>query len=165
MSHESIVYGFIGGSGFVPAPMCEMMRKHNKRILTRLPEFDEFPYLTRGMFSCPRQGEDQGTFVTQVIHFGGSVNFLVFNEVPIWIEKFERLLARLYWIEATAHIWPDYIDGCYQYWWHCDGAIIDSYRSGKPSPTNLWQRRELRLVRHLDGPPQGPYPEEPIGTK
>ncbi len=61
------------------------------------------------------------------------MNSLNFDAVPVWIGKFERLLSRLYWHEAIAHIWTDYIDGCYQYWWGWDNHahIVASYGTEK----------------------------------
>src|SRR5262245_23383935 len=138
MGHETLVYGFISG-----ALSREKHDFHgrNRRILGALPGNDEFPFLTRGMFSCIRMDQSRQVFRTPIIHFGGSMNGLHFDEVPMWIAKFEALLAKLYWTEATAHIWTDFIDGCYQYWWKWKPErIAASYETGDPLTTSEWLR-------------------------
>src|SRR5690349_18278400 len=97
-------------------PQFRLLQKANLRVLRTLPVRDEWPPLTRDMFWSTPLGSSE-TFIHQVIHFGGSINGLEWGNVPVWIEKVESLLRRLYWIEATAHVWTDFIDGAYQFWW------------------------------------------------
>jgi hypothetical protein len=149
MAHESIVWGFIEGASI----RNPKLQKINKGIIARLPEFDEFPPVARSMFSYPRKAQLQGNFRAQVIHFGGSVNHLCFHKIFLWLKKFEDVLSRLYWGEAIAHIWTDYIDGCYQFYWTMSSVILETYHEGKPKPTSLWTRHDLRLERHLNSPP------------
>jgi len=151
MAHETLVYGFIAGQ----RRDAHDLHRYNLQTLAELPESDDFPYLSRSMFSCAGDQPLQGTFRTPVIHFGGSMNGLDFDGVPRWITKFESLLSRLYWHEASAHIWTDFIDGCYQYWWAWDQAqlVVASYRTQNPQPTSRWIRHMKHLKRNLDGPP------------
>jgi hypothetical protein len=152
MSSESIVYGFIDGATYEP-PAYRRLQENNFAVLAQLPDEDDFPCLTREMFAAPPPQARRGTSRSQVIHFGASMNGLEFGVVPLWVEKFEALLRRLYWIEATAHVWTDFIDGAYQFWWHVDDSIMYSYRAGRPRPSDVWVRKELHFTRSLDGPP------------
>ena len=152
MAHESLVYGFIASTRRCDA---HDFRLRNQQILDTLPEEDDFPHLTQGMFSCAGEKVRQGTFRTPIIHFGGSMNGLMFDAVPEWIAKLEGLLSRLYWLQASAHVWTDFIDGCYQYWWLRDdnARIMASYETADPQPTSKWIRSASRFARHLDAPP------------
>lgn len=151
MSHETIIYGFIEGATWKP-PEYRRFQEANLDVLGALPETDEFPPITRGMFSCTPL-ESPCTFRAQVIHFGGSMNGLNFDAVPEWILKFESVLSRLYWFEATVHVWTDYIDGAYQFWWKIGDKCLSAYHDGDPQPTSTWTRKNLHLVRSLDEPP------------
>ena len=151
MSHETVVYGFVEGATFRP-PDYRRLQKANLIVLHNLPVDDAFPPLSRDMFSCTPL-ESSGTFRAQVIHFGGSMNGLNYEAVPEWIDKFEALLRQMYWFEATAHIWTDYIDGAYQYWWKASDEILKSYQTEEPKPTVEWERKRLHCDRHLDKPP------------
>lgn len=151
MSQETIVYGFIEGATW-KSPEYRRLQMANLVALNALPESDEFPPITRGMFSCTPL-ESSGTFRAQVLHFGGSINGLDFDAVPQWISKFEAVLSTLYWFEATAHVWTDYIDGAYQFWWKIGEKSLATYHNGDPQPTINWNRKHLHLVRSLDEPP------------
>ena len=147
MSHESIVYGFIKGAGYGGLEH----RKYqllNLEVLQSLPHEDDCPVLVRGMFSAPEFSQRKGTFEAQVIHFGASMNWLAFEDVPVWVQKFEALLTRLYWFEAVAHIITDYIDGAYSFRWKAEletGEINASLRQ----PMTRWRRIDSHVPREL----------------
>ena len=151
MAHEAIFYGFIEGRTW--RKDFRHLYELNPKVLESLPARDSFPYLPRDVFSCTPP-DSSGTFCAPIIHFGGSMNHLDFGAVPDWIEKFESLLRKLYWHEATAHIWTDYIDGAYQFWWKADHEAFANVTPGRPQPTTFWRRREMRLVRSLEEPPR-----------
>jgi hypothetical protein len=151
VSHETIVYGFIEGATWKP-PEYRRLQAANLEVLDALPKADSFPPVTRDMFSCTPL-DSPSTFRAQVIHFGGSMNGLDFRAVPEWVAKFEALLSKLYWFEATAHVWTDYIDGAYQFWWKIGEKSLSTYQEGDPQPTTTWERKHLHLVRSLDEPP------------
>jgi len=152
MAHETLLYGFIAGAG---RRETHDFRNRNEQLLATLPETDTFPYLTRSMFSCGGVHPGQELFRTPIIHFGASMNGLCFDEVSKWITKFEELLSRLYWHEACAHLWTDYIDGCYQYWWRWDdhAKIVAAYNTPNPLPTSTWLRHMKQVKRNLNTPP------------
>lgn len=152
MSSESIVYGFIEGATY-EGPAYRQLQESNLAVLAELPDEDDFPCLTREMFSAPPPHGRRGTFRVQVIHFGASMNGLEFGVVPLWVAKFESLLRRLFWFEATAHVWTDFIDGAYQFWWRVDDSVMDDYRAGRPRVSDVWTRKELHFSRSLHGPP------------
>src|SRR5262245_32683588 len=98
MGHEVIVYGrILGASG--------LLQDRNRAIINRMPREDQWPWLVRGMFSLPA-GWPQGTYRSQVIHFGASI-----KDDPtdrgiwdVWLGKFEGLLGQLYWWSAAVHL-------------------------------------------------------------
>jgi hypothetical protein len=148
MSHESIVYGFIAGATF----RGEDYRKYQKENLSIIGTLsdDEWPFLSASMFSAPDiDSPRKGTFRAHVLHFGGSFNGLQFDEVPLWITKFEKLLSRLFWFEATAHILTDYIDGAYRFQWKIHNELLDTYHAGSPQPTTRWIRNDEHVDRQL----------------
>jgi len=153
MGHQTILYGFIEGSTYKPGDDYRKLQKLNESIIEQIPEEDEYPFLTKSMFSYPDSEPTRGTYRAKIIHFGGTQKGLMWNEVPVWVDKFEKLLSELYWFEAVAHIWTDYVDGCYMYWWNADDSIIESYRNSKPIPTNKWKRKIIKQIRHLNEPP------------
>jgi uncharacterized protein with von Willebrand factor type A (vWA) domain len=104
------------------------------------------------MFSAPETDAAKGTFRAQIIHFGGSMNGLNFDAIPAWLSKFEGVLRGLYWVNASAHILTDYIDGAYQFNWSAHRDILATHIDGCPTPTNKWVRcddhRERRTPPH-----------------
>jgi hypothetical protein len=146
MSHESIVYGFIEGATFTAAAF-RRYQVLNLEVIQTLPEEDNYPFLARGMFSAPEPYQRKGTFRAQVIHFGGSINGLNFEDVEPWVHKFEALLTKLYWFYAGAHILTDYIDGAYSFQWTIHDEIAETYRAGNPRPTTRWLRTDRHVPR------------------
>ena len=161
MGHETLLYGFIAGS---QSREIRRLQQRNEAILAALPEEDGYPYLTRSMFSFAGPKQVQGTYRTHVFHFGGSISGLDVGGVPTWVGKFEGLLSRLYWCEAAAHIWTDYIDGCYFFWWKWKEEIMATYESGDPQPTTKWIRCVEHVHRHLHAPPGGGWYYAPDET-
>ena len=148
MSHETTVYGFIEGATF-RGDDYRKLQLANLQVLRALPEEDEFPVLSRGMFSSPGLEPRRGTFRSQIIHFGGSIKGLDFGEVPLWIAKFEQLLRRLFWFEAAAHLLTEYIDGEYRFRWSAHKEVLETYNSDAPAPTTMWVRDEEHGERDL----------------
>lgn len=91
------------------------------------------------------------------------MNGLMSEEIPAWVEKFERLLRKLYWFEATAHIWTDFIDGCYQFWWHASESVIDTYWNENPQPSGQWDCQCLHFQRERHSPPINLWGEDRSG--
>ena len=137
MSHETIVYGYIDGRTW----RGNEFRKYqscNLEVLGWLPEKDG--WLPRGMFSSPPLEAGKGTFYSQVIHFGGSFNYLENEEIPVWIAKFEDLLRQLYWIGATVHLLTDR-DGDYRFDWLIHESLVQP-STDELVPTSVWTRKD-----------------------
>src|SRR5262245_48048466 len=97
MGFQLTVYGKIDG--------IQSLSERNALVLDSLPEQDEWPWLVKRMFTMPAPWP-QGTYRSQCIHFGAT-----FKDDPSdpsrffeWIEKFEGLLKKLYWISANLHL-------------------------------------------------------------
>ena len=138
MGHQTIVHGRIEGSAFT-INKYRKLQNSNIEVIDELPVNDKYPYLSKSMFSIPAQTPDQGTYKSQVIHFGGSIKGLEFGDELIWVEKMENLLKKLYWFSAVAYIETE-MDGEYKYSWLADKVIPNSYHNGKPRLTSLWER-------------------------
>lgn len=142
MSHETLIYGFIEGSTFT-SDEYRLLQKRNISILKRLPlEFDEYPGISREMFSWPPQKPMRGGWRAQVVHFGGSFKNIDFgySEIAIWLEKFERLLAKMYWFQAVAHLKTELV-GDLKFVYELADEITETYRDGNPSPSSKWTRQ------------------------
>ena len=138
MGHETIVHGCIQGSTFTTSEYRKL-QNFNIEVIGKLPTKDEYPFLSKSMFSIPGQIYDEGTYRSQVIHFGGSIKGLEFGDEKVWIEKMETLLKKLYWFSAVAYIETE-MDGEYKYSWLAENVIPNSYSSENPRTTNLWKR-------------------------
>jgi hypothetical protein len=138
MAHETLIFGFIRGthrSWEKSFPLFE----RNAQEISKLAEHDDYPFLSRGMFSIPDFDNQSVVSRTPVIHFGSSMNHIELGDVPEWISKFEQLLSRLYWTEAEAHFITDIL-GPHRYAWEADKTIFEAYHTGNPQPTTNWQR-------------------------
>jgi hypothetical protein len=144
MAHESILFGFIRGSRFTNdnGQYFRELQIRNTRVISALPARDSYPYLSRGMFGLPPLDNTSVTFRTQIIHFGGSINYLEFGDVPEWLEKFENLLRKLFWYSAEAHIITDVI-GVHRFTWQADQDLFATYWTGDPQPTTRWTRKQF----------------------
>ena len=126
MSHETIIYGYLEGATWRKEEYRKYQRK-NLEIIARLPDDDEWPYLTRTMFSTSDPDNRQGTFRRHILHFGTSVKEGGFTQRDMWISKFERLLSDLYWHSVIVHFNTD-VYGQYLYEWT---VKRDSWKNGK----------------------------------
>lgn len=145
MSYETVIYGYIEGSTF-KTDQYRLLQRRNIEILKRLPlEFDEYPGISREMFSWPPQKPLRGGWRAQVIHYGGSFKNIDidYSEISIWIEKFERLLEKLYWISAIAHFHTELL-GVLTFDYRVADEILDTYRDGSPAPSSKWDRQFSR---------------------
>ncbi len=128
MGHELIIYGVIEGA-VAGQRSHSHLHGRNEAVIESLPETDDWPWLTRAMFQLPA-GRPQGTYRTQIIHFGLSMK----DGIPLnrsggyddgyhpihswrhpardsitgWIEKFETLLRQMYWFGADVHVHTDF---------------------------------------------------------
>ena len=121
MSKQSIIYGYIQCAEWMSSDVHRLHRL-NREIIAALPETDTFPHLTRGMFAVPGEDLQQAGSKLQIIHFGASM-YEVEIEWRKWLEKFEALLKKLYWFNATVHLRAEIL-GDFQYDWTVDANQI-----------------------------------------
>jgi len=135
MTQQTIIYGYIQGAEWMSSDLRKLHRL-NREVIHAMPVKDKFPYLTQSMFAIPGDEPEQGTFRSQIIHFGGSM-----KEAEVqwrqWLEKFEALLRRLYWFSAKVHLRAEVI-GDYDYEWTVEAHQIVNYLKDDPKPPTEW---------------------------
>ncbi len=101
MEPESIVYGCIKDS-ILDAGQADRQRINRSAMLS-LPKAEQWPFLCQEMFSMPHPGRISGSYQTDVMHFGASYKAVEY-EWNQWIDQFESLLSKMYWVSATVHL-------------------------------------------------------------
>ncbi len=136
MGQEAIIYGRIEGVVWrIDRP--RLLQDRNAATLDLLPVTDEWPCLVRGMFAVPAPWP-QGTYRQQVIHFGASLADGT-DVGPRWVEKFEGLLRRLYWLTAVVHLETEAGPSPAWRWEPTDAALARLGRDDPP-PVDEWTR-------------------------
>ena len=112
MAHHSIIYGHIKGPSWKTKDYYKVHRL-NQKVIEALPKSDvDFPWINQSMFNIPNE---QGVFRDQIITFGARYKTLEY-EWHLWLEKFEAILRKLYWLEASIHTRFE-VMGSYEYHW------------------------------------------------
>ncbi len=117
MDQESIVYGCIKDASFFD--MDSSRRRINRQAMLGLPKADEWPFLCQEMFAIPRIEVEQGNYQTEVMHFGASYKAVEY-EWEQWIQHFEELLSKMYWVSATVHLETE-LSGTHTFIWESNG--------------------------------------------
>lgn len=117
MDQESIVYGCI--KDVADGENILERLEANRKAMLDLPSIDDWPLVSREMFSLPSYQHGQKTYQTEVIHFGASYKAVEY-EWSQWIEQFEALLSRMYWVSATVHLETE-ISGTHTFTWQSNG--------------------------------------------
>ncbi len=157
MGMESIIYGIIKGPHWphkiqhVDVPDAglnpqqgryrEIDRKLREKVLTNLeviavlPEKDEWPFLSRTLFSVKENHTIQNTYRSQIITFGGSFKGIE-SDWEAWLAKFEDLLRKMYWETVYLHLLSEQLGfSHFEYSWQCeDGA----YLPNATKPVEKW---------------------------
>src|SRR4051794_2562871 len=115
MGSEAIIYGKIEGAVWRSEDWRKLHRLNRLILDEILPATDDWPFLIRSMFSIPGENTHEGTYRTQVIHFGASIKDAQ-EEWNAWLLKWEALLSRLYWINAVVHL-ENEVGGSHRYEW------------------------------------------------
>jgi hypothetical protein len=113
MGMSTSLYGCIVEYGLYN-DLQSRIKNHNDVAIKSLPDFDEWPPLTRQMFSITQDSDFPTTSLTyeyqgRAIHFGGQFKSIEY-EWRAWKEKFENLLTKLIWREAFVHFQTGYAD-------------------------------------------------------
>ncbi|SMF40873.1 hypothetical protein SAMN02745866_02650 [Alteromonadaceae bacterium Bs31] len=118
MEQESIVYGCIKDA--ITYQDDIVRRRINRQAMLSLPNAEEWPYLCQEMFSIPRVENATELYQTEVMHFGASYKAIEY-EWSQWMENFEILLNRMYWVSAVVHLETE-LTGTHTFTWesHAD---------------------------------------------
>ncbi len=117
MDQESIVYGCIKDmAGTVQ--ISERLRANREAMLS-LPHADEWPFISQEMFAIPQVDVPNNSYQTEVMHFGASYRAVEY-EWDQWIQQFESLLSRMYWVSATVHLETE-LSGIHTFTWETKG--------------------------------------------
>jgi len=135
VSKYCLLHGYIAGPSTYTSNNFEQVHAINKARLAQLPETEEFPYLTRGMFALTT-GSRTNSFY-EMMHFAASIKNLDNCDIKDWVAKFEALLATLVWYEARVQLEIE-IDGTYTYSWSASKEGIAHAQAQEPSPVKSW---------------------------
>ena len=97
---ESVVYGCIKN---IAVDEVVYHRRHNRDAMDQLPSAESWSLVNREMFSVPEQQATDVSLMTEVMHFGAPYQG-VEHEWNYWLEQFESLLRKMYWVSATVHL-------------------------------------------------------------
>lgn len=113
MDQESIVYGCIKDAPFEQEEFQH--REANRHAISTLPAANEWPLISREMFTLPTLRPVGGYYQTEVMHFGASYKAIEY-EWEQWIADFEALLKQMYWVSATVHLETE-LSGTHTFTW------------------------------------------------
>ena len=138
MNHESVVYGCIKDMLVSHNPeQSRCHREKNREVLMALPSIEEWPLLSREMFSMPVPGLDINDIHTDVMHFGSSYKSVEY-EWQHWIDQFEALLKDMYWVSATVHLETEF-NGRHTFNWEAEDSFHEP-DSGQLAVRCEWSR-------------------------
>ncbi len=115
MQEESIVYGCIKDAVYQHDGMERT--NTNQVAMLSLPSADSWPLLSREMFSSSSQLAGEINNHTEIVHFGAPYQGIEY-EWPMWIEQFEALLRKMYWVSAYVHLETE-LSGIHSFIWEC----------------------------------------------
>lgn len=119
MDQESVVYGCIKDTIYSDeSELAQYHREINHRVMSELPSIEDWPLLSREMFSMPKSVYDIGDSSTHVVHFGTSYKAVEY-EWESWLQTFESMLKRMYWVSATVHLETE-LNGRHTFTWETD---------------------------------------------
>ncbi|MFN8674018.1 MAG: hypothetical protein U0457_18305 [Candidatus Sericytochromatia bacterium] len=102
MKNRNYFYGYIK-SALYKGENFYLLHELNSQEIDKLPEYDNYPYLSRGMFKSTK---DPILYREPLITIGGTFKELEpFTEnFDLWVVKFEKLLSKMYWYRVVLHI-------------------------------------------------------------
>lgn len=114
---ESVVYGCIKN---VALHNNSEQCRSNRTAMLELPSAEFWSLLNREMFAVPEKYCGDLSLSTEVMHFGASYQG-VEHEWQYWLEQFENLLRKMYWVSATVHLETE-LSGLHSFVFEADGA-------------------------------------------
>ena len=112
-------------------------RQRNRDVMMSLPSIEDWPLLSREMFSMPVQVLDIDDAYTDVMHFGTSYKGVEY-EWRQWIVKFESMLKQMYWVSATVHLETE-LNGRHTFTWEPESSFHEP-DSGEIAIRCEWSR-------------------------
>jgi hypothetical protein len=155
MSDPTILLGFIAEKNPNYSLDPDFYRRANDATIAALPEDDAHPPLCRSLFSVTGGDALHGSYGRQrIIHFAGKFNHFV-NDLAPWLDKFEAMLRKLYWINAEVLIMNAAIGPSLALKFLVTQDTADDYHSNPPRLPRDWTLR----VYGLDtwGPPRSDF--------
>ncbi len=122
MQEESVVYGCIKDSVYRPDGIDRIMV--NREAMASLPSADSWPLLCREMFTSSSQLAGDISQHTEIVHFGAPYQGIEY-EWQLWIEQFEALLHKMYWVSAYVHLETE-MSGVHSFIWESINAEYHS---------------------------------------
>ena len=111
MGMRTTIYGYIEEMDFWKDPIRKQVRKHNFHVIRSLPEDDNWPPLSKGMFAISSNRKNSPgpniEYFSRIIHFGANLKS-VERDWQEWKAKFEILLINLYFLDAKVHFKTEY---------------------------------------------------------
>lgn len=117
LQSESVVYGCIKN---VAADSGVEHRRNNRAAMLELPSAESWSLVNREMFALPEKQCADLHLATDVMHFGASYQG-VEHEWKYWLEQFEKLLRKMYWVSATVHLETE-LSGLHSFIYEVDGV-------------------------------------------
>ncbi len=114
---ESVVYGCIKD---VVTGDIQQRHHANRDAILALPDAEGWPVVNRDMFAVPTLQLVADGQHTQVMHFGASYLGIEY-EWTHWLEQFENLLRKMYWVAATVHLETE-LSGTHSFMWEANGS-------------------------------------------
>jgi hypothetical protein len=140
MGERTTLSGHIQEPYYVPGSDRSIARlyHYNRRAIRSLSKHDDWPFLTRQMFSAsPIAGQGPGGRLLAPyrgpIHFGWSFKG-VWDDWPTWLDKFESLLRRMYWEHVVLILVTEFV-GQHLYQWEAD---LQGFSADAPTPIHKW---------------------------
>ncbi len=141
MNQESVVYGCIKDVVYTSEGSdLNTHREHNKRVMQSLPSIEDWPLISREMFSAPVQFTALDDVHTDVVHFGISYK-AVEHEWQSWLNKFEDMLKQMYWVSAVVHLETEY-SGTHTFTWDAEDDLHEP-SVGELSVRCEWSREAV----------------------
>jgi hypothetical protein len=138
MNQESVVYGCIKDVlSHKDSDEALQHREKNRQTMLSLPSVEDWPLLSREMFSMPVQTTDIDEVQTDVMHFGTSYKGVEY-EWQSWLKKFEDMLNDMYWVSATVHLETE-LNGVHTFTWESEDLFHEP-GSGKLEVRCEWSR-------------------------
>jgi hypothetical protein len=113
---ESVVYGCIKNIAMLDS---SEHRRSIRAVMLELPSAESWSLLNREMFAVPEKHCGDISLSTDVTHFGVSYQG-VQHEWKYWLEQFENLLRKMYWVSATVHLEIE-LSGLHSFVFETDG--------------------------------------------